>query len=114
MCTFIKELECCVVSSVPSWRYSTLTFVSKIFCYTYFYVDKHFWTQGFQMKQSKESVPLFLDELAEQIFACGKAINLLKLTNIKVDVYYAKILIFLIFLISLDVPHLTYKHGAQD
>ena len=47
-------------------------------------IDKHFWTQGFQMNESKNAVPLFLDNLAEDIFSCGKAINLMKLVNIKV------------------------------
>lgn len=47
------------------------------------YRDKYFWTQGFQMNQSQTFVPLFLDGLAEEIFACGKSINLLRLTNIK-------------------------------
>ncbi|XP_066912820.1 gamma-tubulin complex component 6-like isoform X2 [Clytia hemisphaerica] len=47
------------------------------------YRDKYFWSQGFRMKESKASVPLFLDGLANQIFSCGKAINLLKLTNIQ-------------------------------
>jgi len=36
------------------------------------------------MSDIKTSIPLFLDGLASQIFACGKAINLLKLTNIQV------------------------------
>ena len=36
------------------------------------------------MKQKKGSIPLFLDELADNIFACGKAINLLKLIDIQV------------------------------
>ena len=43
--------------------------------------DRHFWTQGFQLKHKGGSIPLFLDELSDSIFACGKAINLLKVTD---------------------------------
>lgn len=52
-------------------------------------LDKFFWTQGFQMKQSKNAIPLFLDDMANDIFACGKAINLLRLTNIQVKSFDA-------------------------
>lgn len=47
---------------------------------TYF-SDKHFWTQGFVMigRDKLDCVPLFLGELADDIFVCGKTINLLKL-----------------------------------
>ena len=47
---------------------------------TYF-SDKHFWTQGFLMigRDKLDCVPLFLGELADDIFVCGKTINLLKL-----------------------------------
>ncbi|XP_065674237.1 gamma-tubulin complex component 6 isoform X2 [Hydra vulgaris] len=45
------------------------------------YRDKQFWTNGFQMKHNKENIPLFLDSIAEEIFACGKTINLIKLVN---------------------------------
>ena len=43
--------------------------------------DKHFWTQGFVMvgRDKLDCVPLFLGELADDIFVCGKTINLLKL-----------------------------------
>lgn len=42
--------------------------------------DKRYWTQGFTLKTDKieDSVPLFLKELAKEIFVCGKSINLLK------------------------------------
>lgn len=47
---------------------------------TYF-ADKHFWTQGFVMvgRDKLDCVPLFLGEVADDIFVCGKTINLLKL-----------------------------------
>lgn len=43
--------------------------------------DKHFWTQGFVMvgRDKLDCVPLFLGELSDDIFVCGKTINLLKL-----------------------------------
>ena len=43
--------------------------------------DKHFWTQGLVMvgRDKLDCVPLFLGELADDIFVCGKTINLLKL-----------------------------------
>lgn len=46
-----------------------------------FFSDKHFWTQGFVMagRDKLDCVPLFLGELADDIFVCGKTINLLKL-----------------------------------
>lgn len=40
------------------------------------------------MNESKNAVPLFLDNLAEDIFSCGKAINLIKLVNIKVSDWF--------------------------
>ncbi|KAL9960738.1 hypothetical protein ACROYT_G034231 [Oculina patagonica] len=45
------------------------------------YRDKNFWTQGFVMvgRDKLDCVPLFLGELADDIFVCGKTINLLKL-----------------------------------
>ncbi|KAJ7388873.1 hypothetical protein OS493_035213 [Desmophyllum pertusum] len=45
------------------------------------YRDKHFWTKGFVMvgREKLDCVPLFMGELADDIFVCGKTINLLKL-----------------------------------
>ncbi|XP_068759529.1 gamma-tubulin complex component 6-like isoform X2 [Montipora capricornis] len=45
------------------------------------YRDKHFWTQGYVIigRDKLDCVPLFLGELADDIFVCGKTINLLKL-----------------------------------
>ena len=50
----------------------------------FFFLDKFFWSQGFKMTEDKTAVPLFLGHLANEIFTCGKTINLLKLTNIHV------------------------------
>ncbi|XP_077976999.1 gamma-tubulin complex component 6-like [Glandiceps talaboti] len=43
--------------------------------------DKHYWTKGFILttKDAEESVPMFLKDLAKDIFVCGKSINVLKL-----------------------------------
>ncbi|CAH1265550.1 TUBGCP6 [Branchiostoma lanceolatum] len=43
--------------------------------------DKHYWTQGFTVATAtvEESVPLFLADLANNIFVCGKSLNLLRL-----------------------------------
>ncbi|XP_019618459.1 PREDICTED: gamma-tubulin complex component 6-like [Branchiostoma belcheri] len=43
--------------------------------------DKHYWTQGFTVATAtvEESVPLFLADLANDIFVCGKSLNLLRL-----------------------------------
>ncbi|KAK3732423.1 hypothetical protein QZH41_018359, partial [Actinostola sp. cb2023] len=45
------------------------------------YRDKHFWSHGFVMseKDKLDCVPMFLSELANDIFVCGKSINLMKL-----------------------------------
>ncbi|XP_022099325.1 gamma-tubulin complex component 6-like isoform X2 [Acanthaster planci] len=45
------------------------------------YRDKHYWTQGFVMKSdsAEENVPLFLKDLAYDIYVCGKSLNLLRL-----------------------------------
>ncbi|XP_021351064.1 gamma-tubulin complex component 6-like isoform X2 [Mizuhopecten yessoensis] len=42
--------------------------------------DKNYWANGYKMMTKKESdsVPLFLADLASDIFICGKSINLLK------------------------------------
>eukprot|EP00794_Sanderia_malayensis_P009091 gene9091-10061_t len=44
------------------------------------YRDKHYWTHGFREKQNKCDLSMFDNDLLEQIFACGKTINLLKKT----------------------------------
>ncbi|XP_064632951.1 gamma-tubulin complex component 6-like isoform X2 [Lineus longissimus] len=43
--------------------------------------DKYYWTNGYEMvsQESEEMVPLFLKDLALDLFVCGKSINLLKL-----------------------------------
>ncbi|KAL4226032.1 Gamma-tubulin complex component 6 [Mactra antiquata] len=42
--------------------------------------DKHYWTQGYTLgsENVEDSVPPFLKELANDIFLCGKSINLIK------------------------------------
>ena len=55
-----------------------------LFYYIVFFLDKFFWSQGFKMTEDRTAVPLFLGHIANEIFTCGKAINLLKLTNIHV------------------------------
>ena len=54
-----------------------------------YFSDKHFWTHGFVMVGSDklDCVPLFLGELADDIFVCGKTINLLKLCCPKVSLF---------------------------
>lgn len=56
-----------------------------------YFADKHFWTHGFVMagRDKLDCVPLFLGELADDIFVCGKTINLLKLCS--PEVYYSLI-----------------------
>ncbi|XP_023933311.1 gamma-tubulin complex component 6-like [Lingula anatina] len=43
--------------------------------------DRSYWTKGYQLlaAETTSSVPLFLTDLANDIFVCGKSINLLKL-----------------------------------
>ncbi|XP_052265860.1 gamma-tubulin complex component 6-like isoform X2 [Dreissena polymorpha] len=45
--------------------------------------DKHYWTHGYTLATDRidDSVPLFLRDLARDIFVCGKSINLLKACN---------------------------------
>ena len=66
-----KLLHCISVANSDDIEYYFLTYFS----------DKHFWTQGFVMvgRDKLDCVPLFLGELADDIFVCGKTINLLKL-----------------------------------
>ncbi|XP_071960845.1 gamma-tubulin complex component 6-like [Antedon mediterranea] len=47
------------------------------------YRDKYYWTHGFVMNtdNSSTSVPMFLQELANGMYVCGKTLNLLKLCN---------------------------------
>ncbi|XP_052781322.1 gamma-tubulin complex component 6-like [Mya arenaria] len=44
------------------------------------YKDKHYWTSGYTLatERIEDSVPMFLRDLATDIFICGKSINLLK------------------------------------
>lgn len=58
------------------WHYTTdrpVPFISLL--------DKHYWTNGYIMSgtDKMEGVPIFLKELAKDMFICGKSINLLKL-----------------------------------
>ncbi|KAM8972083.1 gamma-tubulin complex component 6 [Pelodytes ibericus] len=43
--------------------------------------DRHYWTQGYVLisKDVEDCVPIFLKHLANEIYICGKTINLLKL-----------------------------------
>ncbi|XP_071784564.1 gamma-tubulin complex component 6-like [Asterias amurensis] len=45
------------------------------------YRDKHYWTQGFVLasRNTEDSVPLFLKDLAYDIYVCGKSLNLIRL-----------------------------------
>ncbi|KAK1118293.1 gamma-tubulin complex component 6 [Acipenser oxyrinchus oxyrinchus] len=42
--------------------------------------DKHFWTQGYLLisKDVEDCVPVFLRHIANEIYVCGKTINLLR------------------------------------
>ena len=49
---------------------------------TYFpFLDKHYWTHGYVLKESRNDVMIFEDNFIEKIYACGKALNLLRQTN---------------------------------
>ena len=71
------------IMSVRLIRYKTRLFriILKRDLLTFKFSDKHFWTHGYVMvgRDKLDCVPLFLGELAEDIFVCGKTINLLKL-----------------------------------
>ncbi|XP_029378697.1 gamma-tubulin complex component 6 [Echeneis naucrates] len=43
--------------------------------------DKHFWVQGYTLisKDVEDCVPLFLRHIANEVYVCGKTINLLKI-----------------------------------
>ncbi|KAG7454749.1 hypothetical protein MATL_G00263030 [Megalops atlanticus] len=43
--------------------------------------DKHFWTQGYTLisRDVEECVPVFLRHIANDVYVCGKTINLLKI-----------------------------------
>lgn len=58
--------------------------------------DKHFWSHGFVIaeKDKLECVPLFLSELANDIFVCGKSINLLKLCCPDVSIWLLLTILF--------------------
>ncbi|XP_041852444.1 gamma-tubulin complex component 6 [Melanotaenia boesemani] len=45
------------------------------------YRDKHFWVQGYTLisKDVEDCVPLFLRHIANDVYVCGKTINLLKI-----------------------------------
>ncbi|XP_077452195.1 gamma-tubulin complex component 6 [Stigmatopora argus] len=45
------------------------------------YRDKHFWLQGYTLisKDVEECVPVFLRHIANDVYVCGKTINLLKI-----------------------------------
>ena len=45
------------------------------------YRDEHYWSRGYTLiePEGQESVPLFLAHLANDLFVCGKSINLLKI-----------------------------------
>lgn len=43
--------------------------------------DKHFWLQGYTLisKDVEDCVPIFLRHIANDVYVCGKTINLLKI-----------------------------------
>ncbi|XP_034735528.1 gamma-tubulin complex component 6 isoform X2 [Etheostoma cragini] len=43
--------------------------------------DKHFWVQGYTLisKDVEDCVPIFLRDIANEVYVCGKTINLLKI-----------------------------------
>jgi len=45
------------------------------------YQDKHYWTHGYVLKESRSDIMIFEDNFIEKIYACGKALNLLRQTN---------------------------------
>ncbi len=42
--------------------------------------DKNFWTQGYTLisQDAEDCVPVFLKHIANDVYVCGKTINLLK------------------------------------
>lgn len=53
-----------------------LIYILSSFCY----VDKHYWTHGYVLisKEVEDCVPVFLKHIANDVYICGKTINLLK------------------------------------
>ena len=45
------------------------------------FLDKHYWTHGYVLKESRSDIMIFEDNFIEKIYACGKALNLLRQTN---------------------------------
>ncbi|XP_034031966.1 gamma-tubulin complex component 6 isoform X2 [Thalassophryne amazonica] len=47
------------------------------------YRDKHFWVQGYTLisKDAEDCVPLFLRHIANDVYVCGKTINLLRICS---------------------------------
>lgn len=45
------------------------------------FVDKHFWVQGYTLisQDAEDCVPVFLRHIANDVYVCGKTINLLKI-----------------------------------
>ncbi len=43
--------------------------------------DKNFWTQGYTLisQDAEDCVPVFLKHIANDVYVCGKTINLLKI-----------------------------------
>ena len=79
VCPFVDlRLQCKIV---PLYFNCNFDDNDKYMCFFTYFSDKHFWTQGFVMvgRDKLDCVPLFLGELADDIFVCGKTINLLKL-----------------------------------
>lgn len=46
-----------------------------------FFTDKNFWVQGYTLisKDVEDCVPIFLRHIANDVYVCGKTINLLKI-----------------------------------
>ena len=55
--------------------------------------DKHYWNSGYTMASNTkmEGVPVFLKDLANDMFTCGKSINLLKLCFPTVSIFLTPI-----------------------
>ncbi|XP_076863069.1 gamma-tubulin complex component 6 [Brachyhypopomus gauderio] len=70
------------------------------------YRDKHFWVQGYTLisREAEDCVPVFLRHIANDVYICGKTINLLKICCPQHYIFWSE----------LPVPRIAVTFSLQE
>lgn len=82
--TLVNWVNACLNNGFNCQRASHLAIgihMMYVIFFFFFSADKHFWDHGYTLisKDVEECVPIFLRHIANDVYVCGKTINLLKI-----------------------------------